>query len=214
MPGRQHRFDATLANRRLFREVNGHMRDLNERWNEPIADSTWMCECANPGCSEQVGLSVPLFDWLRGEPRHYLVAPGHDLGELEEVVVAGPRFAVTRVRTPLRKPQGVVLHYRSVRPKRFLYVSESAAELMGYPPEAYYEAPELALRTAHPLDLRAAEELCDDEVGERRTLRVVKFDGTVAAFDVRSAAVWAGGERVAVAVQSRFVGAAELEPAA
>jgi hypothetical protein len=44
------------------------------------------CECANLGCNLMLELTPADYERVRAHPRRFVVAPGHDLPEVEKVV--------------------------------------------------------------------------------------------------------------------------------
>ena len=75
-------------------------RDINERieagtWissaDEPIA---FACECAALRCNVLVELTVSEYEAVRAHPRHFLLAPGHELPAIETVVHRGDGYIV------------------------------------------------------------------------------------------------------------------------
>ena len=91
--------DKRLAqNEALFREVN-------ERIEEQAASHLgeghlyeYFCECANSDCTLRVTLTVQEYEEVRGDPRRFLVATGHDLPEIERVVSRNERYWVIEKR--------------------------------------------------------------------------------------------------------------------
>jgi hypothetical protein len=74
-------------------------RDVNERIAES-ADSLevdkieFVCECADPGCTERVPVTLAEYERVRAKPTTFLLAPGHDEPDIEHVVSDHGRFHV------------------------------------------------------------------------------------------------------------------------
>jgi hypothetical protein len=77
-------------NQSLFREVNERIEDL-----APNACFTpFICECAKEACDDQVSLTIEEYEHVRAGGNQFLVLPGHEVAEVEEVVEANERFVV------------------------------------------------------------------------------------------------------------------------
>ena len=66
-------------------------RDVNERIAESAGgfdarDAEFVCECADPACAERVPATLDQYEDVRSESTHLLLAPGHQLSEVERVV--------------------------------------------------------------------------------------------------------------------------------
>jgi hypothetical protein len=73
------------ANEAVFREVNEGI----SRGQYPGEDDTphgFRCECARLGCNQMVELTAREYERIRASSRRFLVAPGHEMPESEEVV--------------------------------------------------------------------------------------------------------------------------------
>ena len=74
-------------NQTLYREVNERIEDLNERFDMALeAAGMWVCECADPKCSEQLEMTLGEYERLRGHPNHFAVARGHVYEAVERIV--------------------------------------------------------------------------------------------------------------------------------
>ena len=83
MPPRDER---AIRNEALFREVNVHIADLEERVHVTGELLPLVCECVRTGCSVPLEVEPSTFNRVRENPLQFLVAPGHeDLG-VESVV--------------------------------------------------------------------------------------------------------------------------------
>ena len=81
-------------NQALFREVNERLKELNRRLErlEPIG--SFLCECGDASCSEQIELTASEYAELRDYPLRFAVAPGHVFGAYEHVVFANDRYTI------------------------------------------------------------------------------------------------------------------------
>src|SRR4051794_17057098 len=77
------REERLAANEARFREMNENAQPRREESDE---GSRHICECANSGCVAWI--SVPPADYarVRETPRQFLVKPGHEKPDIEDVV--------------------------------------------------------------------------------------------------------------------------------
>ena len=69
-----------------------------ECWGE-LTDAdgaVFRCECAMETCVAAVWLAPGIYDAVRRAPARFVIHPGHDLPEVDEVVGSGPRYAIVR----------------------------------------------------------------------------------------------------------------------
>ena len=79
-------------------------RDVNERIAESAQaqalrdqrDLGFLCECSNVDCTLRLQLSIGEYEEARLDPAQFVVAPGHELPEIEEVVFVGQDFQIVR----------------------------------------------------------------------------------------------------------------------
>ncbi len=86
----------------LFRDVNERIAESAERFE---AEGTeFVCECADPNCTERVPGSLDEYEEVRAEPTTFLIAPGHEHPDLERVVSKrGPFQIVEKVQEAARR---------------------------------------------------------------------------------------------------------------
>lgn len=81
------------SNEAVFREVNEGIE--RGQWpgdeHKPVG---FRCECARLGCNLLVKLTLPEYERVRAEPRHFLMIPGHEVPELEVVVERNDGYLV------------------------------------------------------------------------------------------------------------------------
>ena len=82
------REERAIRNEELFREVNAHIANLEERSRdrnvkEPLP---LVCECARTGCAVPIEVDPVTFERVREDPRWFVVAPGHEDLEIESIV--------------------------------------------------------------------------------------------------------------------------------
>lgn len=81
---------------------------LYRRVNEAIERGLWpgegdqpvrfRCECARMNCNATIEMTVPDYEAVRRNPRHFLLRQGHELAELDFVVARGAEYVVAEKR--------------------------------------------------------------------------------------------------------------------
>ena len=70
----------------MFREVNEHVKTLNEAFESVTHDSQFICECANTRCHEPIVVSLAEYEAVRRIPTHFLVSgPSHVFPDVERI---------------------------------------------------------------------------------------------------------------------------------
>ena len=59
-----------------------------------------VCECGSETCIDQISLSFAEYEHVRGDPRTFIVRPGHEEPEVETVVERSEGYYVVRKATP------------------------------------------------------------------------------------------------------------------
>jgi hypothetical protein len=73
-----------------------------KRLNQALAaqlgdgDGRFLCECANPHCSEPLELSAEDLRVLHSEEHTFAIVPGHEIPDVETVVLSNERYAIVR----------------------------------------------------------------------------------------------------------------------
>lgn len=81
-------------NQILLREVNERIKALNEAFDLLTPTGTWVCECADLSCIEQIELTLAEYEAIRAHGARFPVAPGHEVLEVERVVERHDRYYV------------------------------------------------------------------------------------------------------------------------
>jgi hypothetical protein len=81
------------ANEAAYRRVNEHIRGYKERADhrEPMS---FMCECAEGACIDPIHVGLDEYRAVRHHARRFLVAPGHNAPEMEQVIERHPQYWV------------------------------------------------------------------------------------------------------------------------
>ena len=72
-------------NEAAFRVANERMRGWDER-RSATEPQDYICECSNPDCRERVLLTRDEYEAVRRDSRRFVIVPGHEIPEAEEVV--------------------------------------------------------------------------------------------------------------------------------
>lgn len=80
-------------NQSLFREINERVKEVAAP-AEPEEGISFVCECSHVGCDATIELSVAEYEMVRSEATHFVVAAGHQLPEIEQVVAAQDGYLV------------------------------------------------------------------------------------------------------------------------
>jgi hypothetical protein len=70
----------------LFRDVNERIAEVAEHLGTD--DAEFVCECADVDCGERVEVSLDEYEMVREDGARFLVAPGHEEPDYEQVLVA------------------------------------------------------------------------------------------------------------------------------
>lgn len=81
-------------------------RDANERLRRVLSEGgsanggrvAFLCECADRDCAEDVRLTMAEYRLVRGDPTWFVVVPGHELSDIEDVVKRGDGYLVVAKR--------------------------------------------------------------------------------------------------------------------
>jgi hypothetical protein len=83
-------------NEEVFKAVNEEVSDAHAR--DEAGRTAFLCECADRDCTERVLLTDGEYRSVRADSRRFVVAPGHVVPELEEVVEHHGGFEVVQKR--------------------------------------------------------------------------------------------------------------------
>jgi hypothetical protein len=86
----------------LFRGVNERIAETAARFG--AEDASFVCECADPHCTERVRATLADYEQVRADGARFILAPGHELAEVERVTRESKRFEfVEKVKPRIRK---------------------------------------------------------------------------------------------------------------
>jgi hypothetical protein len=93
--------DARVAsNEGLMREVNDRVEELAQRFDlgdeSPGDEVEFLCECGQENCTESVRLTIREYEEIRRDQTHFVVFPGHEDPDVEDVVANSDGYTVVR----------------------------------------------------------------------------------------------------------------------
>ena len=80
------REERLARNESLFREINERVSEIASAHGADVHLYEFYCECSNTDCTLRVELELADYERVRGHGDWFLVAPGHNLPEIERVV--------------------------------------------------------------------------------------------------------------------------------
>jgi hypothetical protein len=87
-------------NESRFRDINERLESDLERIPDDGETADFVCECGDAACSEPVPLLRSEYEHVRSDPLTFVVVPGHELPDVEDVLFASERYAVVRKQPP------------------------------------------------------------------------------------------------------------------
>lgn len=92
------REDRIARNEALFRSVNERVRELAGSPPTATAPETvpFVCECGIADCAATVQLTIAEYEHVRADPAQFVVTPGHEIPEVEDIVEQHERYDIVR----------------------------------------------------------------------------------------------------------------------
>src|SRR5581483_8734753 len=90
------REERLARNEMLFREVNERIEGIALTHPQDDHRYKFLCECSNRDCNLMLPLSLGTYEEARADPAVFVVAPGHELPEIEEVVERRDGYQLVR----------------------------------------------------------------------------------------------------------------------
>ena len=97
MTDRQRRI---AENESRFREINERLEADLKRIPDDGQAAEFICECGRADCTDPIPLTLADYEHVRDDPMTFVLVPGHEFLDTEDVLFAGERYAVVR-----KKPQ-------------------------------------------------------------------------------------------------------------
>jgi hypothetical protein len=89
-------------NEALFRDVNERIAESAEHFE--AAKTEFVCECADPSCTERVPATLEEYENVRKKSTTFLLAPSHHEPDIERVVSKRGAFhVVEKVQATVRR---------------------------------------------------------------------------------------------------------------
>jgi len=85
-------------NESLFRSVNERIEQAAASGGGDDHVFEFLCECSNADCNLLLPMTVSEYETIRKNPTLFLVAPGHELPEIETVVLRRGAYQVVTKR--------------------------------------------------------------------------------------------------------------------
>ena len=76
----------------LFRDVNERIAETTHRFDSP--DAEFVCECADPKCTDRVHATLDDYEHARADGARFLLSPGHEDTRVERVVRSRGRYRI------------------------------------------------------------------------------------------------------------------------
>src|ERR671922_1795781 len=83
-------------NEALYRSINERIEGLNEAFGTVAETMAVVCECGDLDCTEQIELDVPTYERVRSEPTQFVILPGHEIPNVDEIVERHDHFHLIR----------------------------------------------------------------------------------------------------------------------
>jgi hypothetical protein len=80
-------------NEALFRQVNERIEEVNSNLDSDGL-SDFLCECGDDDCTTPISMTLAEYEEVRSVPTYFVIAPGHETVDVEDVVRSGHRYAV------------------------------------------------------------------------------------------------------------------------
>jgi hypothetical protein len=84
------------ANEALYRSVNEKIEALSAAFGAITETMSVVCECGDASCAEQIEVSMSDYERIRSDPTQFIIRPGHEIPDVEEVVEIHDEFHVVR----------------------------------------------------------------------------------------------------------------------
>lgn len=97
MVGREER---VVRNETTSREINEKLEQAHQQ-AAPDRHVRILCECGHARCESIVAITMPEYERLRSDPRHFAVVRAHAVPAVERVVYQNERFVVVSKREGL-----------------------------------------------------------------------------------------------------------------
>ena len=90
--------ERAARNEALFREVNEQVQQLEERLGTAGETAEFLCECADDTCIDKLTVATDIYENVRAHPRRFLIRPGHQRPELEDIISISDEYLIVEKR--------------------------------------------------------------------------------------------------------------------
>jgi hypothetical protein len=90
------REERLAQNEVLFRSVNERIEETAHAQGDDAHLFEFICECSNIDCTLRLPLTLSCYEAARSDPATFIVAPGHELPEIEDVIERGAGYQIVR----------------------------------------------------------------------------------------------------------------------
>lgn len=94
--GAAQRDQVVAGNESMFRRVNEAIE--RGRWPGEDGECAFRCECARSGCAQLLDVTQAAYEQVRAHPRRFILVPGHEDPEFEDVIECSLRYVVVQKR--------------------------------------------------------------------------------------------------------------------
>ena len=94
MPRR--RTERIAHNESVFRALNESLEASVHRGRPEGDHAGFVCECGEPNCDEIVRVELPAYESVRADSQLFVVLPGHETPDVEDVVSDSDGYVVVR----------------------------------------------------------------------------------------------------------------------
>jgi hypothetical protein len=98
------REERLARNESSFRTLNDSLgTNVHARLTTPGSDAPgFVCECGNEECEDIIAVELDRYEEVRSDPRLFLVRPGHEVLDVEDVVQREDAYVVVRKHENVR----------------------------------------------------------------------------------------------------------------
>jgi hypothetical protein len=87
-------------NEAIFRNVNEQIEGINKALSDLTQTMDVICECGDINCADRLMVTVPAYERVRSDATLFVVLPGHEQLDVEEVVDVRDSYNVVRKKDP------------------------------------------------------------------------------------------------------------------
>jgi len=99
----QSREERLARNEASFRSLNDSLgAHVHERLSGSGSKPGFVCECGNADCDDVIQVKLSAYEEVRRDPCLFLLRPGHELPDVEDVVERNDLYVVVRKHDEVR----------------------------------------------------------------------------------------------------------------